>query len=516
MELLQQVENAASPSSLASRTKLQGVGLSVLRKLSSFPALTMAVLVLLVFCKCSDGLPDPDLWWHLLNAKHILTTLTFPNLDNLSFTAAGSSWLDHEWLSEIVYYTAFAAFGLRGVFVLFASLLGILFAAVFSITLRECGDPINAAITTAMGGLLAAVGFGPRTQTFGWLCFVAIYAILRRFVSGNEKGIWLIPLLFALWINCHGSWLIGLIIYGIFIAAGLVRLNLSRLVSVRWTPAQLKKLLLAGAVSVAALFINPFGYRLLWYPFDMMFRQSLNIANVEEWASVNFNDFRGKLVGFVLCSVFVAAMVGRKRWRHQDALLTAFVLYCGLTHLRFLLLAGIVLPPILALQLGALRQDPLRQEHRLVNSALLLLIIAVCLFRLPSQRILNKQVSDHFPQRAIDYLRAHQQPGRIFNFYEWGGYLELQLPNVKTFIDSRTDIFEYKGVLKSYLDIIRIQGSQHLLDRYGVSYILYPPHSSLSYFLSTQSGWQRIYEDKQAVLYRKVRGRDSCTPAPAS
>ncbi len=478
-------------------------------KVSSFPALVVALILAGVYWKCGKDIADPDIWWHLRNAQHLLATSHFPNFDTYSFSAAGSAWLNHEWLSEIFYHVVFRALGLRGVFLLYSTVAAILILAVFVLAMLESKDPFAAAITTTFGSLLAIVGFGPRTQHFGWLCFIGIYTILLRFRSGKESKLWLVPLLFCLWINCHGSWLIGLIIYGIFLSAGLIRRDIGRLTAAPWTNSQLKKLFLTGIASVFALFINPFGYRLVTYPFDMMFHQKLNIANVEEWASVNFNDPRGKLVAFILGAVLLIALNSRKRWRIGDAILTAFVLYCGLTHIRFLLLTGIVLPPILSPYLGRLSTYKPGYERRFLNSALLTTMVAVCICCMPSARILDTEVAEFFPVRAVEYLRMHPQSGHIFNVYQWGGYLEWKLPQTKTFIDSRTDIFEYKGVLKDYLDIITLSNSQEILDRYQVQYILYPSETSLPYFISKSSQWERIYHDKQAVIYRRVQATKS-------
>ncbi len=65
--------------------------------------------------------------------------------------------------------------------------------------------------------------------------------------------------------------------------------------------------------SVAALFINPYGYRLVVYPLDMAFHQKLNIAHVAEWSSVDFHDLRGKdpLCFFMLSLLLLGSLLGR-------------------------------------------------------------------------------------------------------------------------------------------------------------------------------------------------------------
>ena len=114
-------------------------------------------------------------------------------------------------------------------------------------------------------------------------------------------------------------------------------------------------------------------------------------------------------------------------------------------------------------------------------------------------------MGEFFPAGAVNYLNAHPQQGNMFNQYEWGGYLEWKLPEVKTFIDSRTDIFEYRGILQDYLAVSSLNHSQEVLDKYLVSYVLYPAESPLSYFLSKSPKWECVFRDGQAVIYRRVK-----------
>jgi hypothetical protein len=487
------------------QTTASGFHVRLGRLISSFPALLVAILIAKVYWTCRTSIADPDIWWHLRNAQYLLANLHFPNVDTYSFTAAGSPWINHEWLSELFYYGGFHVLGLRGIFIVFASVLAVLVVAVFWLCLKQAQDPLAAAIAAIFGGLLAAVGFTPRTQHFGWLCFIGIYAILLRFRSERRAPLWLIPVLFCVWINCHPSWLIGLCIYAIFVCAGLVRRDIGHLAAAPWSRHEVKQLIATGLASVALLFANPFGYRLVKYPFDMMFHQKLNVGNVDEWASVNFNDPRGTLVAVVLGAVFVMALIGRKRWGIHDALLTLFVLYCGLTHMRFLMLAGIVLPPILASQFGRISSHDPRRERRIINSVMLATVLGLCVFGFPSAHMLEAEMDSYFPAGATRYLRAHPQQGRMFNLYEWGGYLEWNLPEVRTFIDSRTDIFEYRGILNDYLNVAKLSQSQEILDHYGVTYVVFAGGTPLPYFLSKSSQWERIYGDGQAVIYRRSR-----------
>jgi len=485
-----------------------GVG-RVLHRCFSFPTAIAAILFGKAFWTCHERIVDPDLGWHLRNGQYLLTQLRFPAIDSYSFTAAGSKWLDHSWLPEVLYYASYRFLGLQGVLVVFTAAVTALLLSVFWLSLKRAEDPLAAAVVTILGGLLAMVGFTPRAQNFGWLCFAAIFAILLRFRDERRASLWFVPIVFCVWINCHGSWPIGLAVFAIILGSGWVRHDFGTLIAAPWTRSERKQLTIIFGVSVASLFINPFGWRLVLYPFDLAFRQTVNVGLVEEWAAVNFNDSRGLFVLIALGGVFAAALMQKRGWRIDDVFLIALALVCGLKHIRFLVFAGIVLPPIFASRLGRLSSYDPAHERRVLNGLVMATVIAIVVLRFPTNQQLQLQIDQFFPFNAVQYLNAHPQQGNMFNQYEWGGYLEWKEPALRTFIDSRTDIFEYKGVLQDYVAISAVDYSQELLDKYQTAYVLYSAESSLSYFLSKSPLWECVYRDKQAVIFRRVRSSGS-------
>ena len=61
--------------------------------LLSFPAVCLALLAIVILVISAKDIGEPDVWWHLQNARHLLTTHSFPAIDTYSFTAAGSPGL---------------------------------------------------------------------------------------------------------------------------------------------------------------------------------------------------------------------------------------------------------------------------------------------------------------------------------------------------------------------------------------------------------------------------------------
>src|SRR5438067_2244663 len=116
-----------------------------------------------------------------------------------------------------------------------AMLVSILFVSPFFASLDvQQGGPVmrdpdiwwhlrnaQSLLATWIAVLLAAINIGPRTILFGWLCFLAEILILEAFRQGRDR-LWLLVPLFALWINLHGSWLIGYAFLMLYLASGLV------------------------------------------------------------------------------------------------------------------------------------------------------------------------------------------------------------------------------------------------------------------------------------------------------
>ena len=291
----------------------------------SFPVMCMFLLAAVIFGYCARGITEPDIWWHLRDARNLLQFHSFSRVDSYSFSAAGSPWINFEWLSEIPYFLGFKAWGLQGLLAVYFAVLVLIYVGVYYRSCRAGADCKDAAVATLGAICLGGVSIAPRMLLFGWLGMVGLLLVLDRFQRAG-RGIWLLPPLFALWINLHGSWVFGMVVLALTIASGLVEGEWGLVVARRWTPEELRKLLFAFAASLAALFVNPFGYKLVFYPYMLLLRQQGVMQNIEEWQPVNFSTPNGRLALAVIFALLAAALFSRRRWRLDEALLSAFAL----------------------------------------------------------------------------------------------------------------------------------------------------------------------------------------------
>jgi hypothetical protein len=444
---------------------------------------------------------DPDIWWHLRNAQILLTTHHFIRHDIYSFTTFGQSWVNPEWLAEIPYYLAFRAFAERGVFLVMLLAVDLIIAGVLLRCYRRSGQIAASWLATWIAVLLAAINIGPRTILFGWLCFLAEMLLLEAFRHGRDR-LWLLVPLFALWINLHGTWLIGYGFFMLYLASGLVEGSWGSIESSRWTPQQWRKLIAVAAACLAALFVNPYGWRLVVYPFDLIFHQQLNVAVIDEWRTVDFQSFYGTLVFLIVAGIMLFTLAQRRSWWLSDVLFALLAFYAALTHKRFLFLAGIVVCPMLAIELGSHVFSPYdpRQDKRWLNIVFMAAFYFFGISHIPSSTSLHAAEARYFPAAALPDLNSHCANQRVLNRYEWGGYLIWNAREIPVFLDSRTDIFDHHGVLLDYLKATTLNDSFAILDRYRIGCVLLNTSSELVYLLQHSPGWKVEYEDAMTVL----------------
>jgi hypothetical protein len=477
---------------------------SVLEKVRSFPTMLAVLLALTVFLTLPKTNADPDIGWHLRNAEYLVQRHGFLRRDIYSFTTHGKPWMDPEWLAEMPFYFGWKWFGARGIFfVTYAAIVSILLG-IFGLATIESRNVKAAFLVSFLALIFATVSFGPRTLLFGWMFLVVELAILYRF-GERPNLIWVLPPLFMVWVNTHGSWLIGLAVFALFGLCGCVEGDWGAITADRWSSRQGHRLGRAFTFSLLALFVNPYGWRLVAYPFDLALRQKLNIANIEEWKSLDFHSPRGKIALAVLACGIVVQLVRARRWKLHEVAFLLLGLYAGFTYSRFLFLAAILIVPLLAKYLrDCVPKYDAERDKPWLNAAIMLACVAAICWRFPTGRALRDASAAKYPVKAQAYLNHFHPEGNVLNDYMWGGYMIWNVRQVPVFVDSRVDIFEHHGVFKDYLDLVQLRGSIGVLDKYSIRYVLFRANAPLSYLLEHNSGWKVDYRDTTAILFERT------------
>ncbi len=466
------------------------------------------VLAFLIFCWLPKNMADPDIWWHLRNAGAQFAGHAWLHNDGYSFTAAGAPWINHEWLSEVPYYFGWRTFGPQGVLMVALLATECVLLLNFYLTYRLSNSLVATLIGSVLATLFATISFGPRTLIFGWLCLMVELILLdcwRKDELGNRAALITFPVLFAFWINLHGSWLIGMILLLGFLVCESVWPVHGLDDVIDWGKRDTGSLWKATACSIVALFANPYGWRLVLYPFDLAFKQKLNVASVDEWHPLDFHTPRAKIFLLCLIALFLLQLARKAKWALHELLFVAAGVYGACLYSRFLFLGGLLICPILAKQATTVfASNKPRQTHSngWFHAAVLCGLAIVAMARFPSAAAMRAQQAQ-FPDKALLYLKDFHPDGPVFNEFLWGGYLEWHTRQLPVFIDSRVDIFERNGTLKDYLDIVLLKNTLPLLQKHGIRYVLFSRDTPLIKLLEQTREWRVLYEDPTTVLLER-------------
>ncbi len=481
---------------------------------SSFPVLLGAMLVAGAFAgtrwrEIPGGklFTQGDTWWHIAVGEKILSEHAFPTVGGYSCTAAGADWVAHEWLGEVVMTLAARQSSLAGLTVLLVGLSCLLMLLLYVYSYLRSRNPKAAAIACALVLPVAAAQFTLRPQLIGWIFLLLTLLCLELFRSGQPKALWILPALFLLWVNTHGSFLLGLAFMLIYLVSGLFNFETGSLVAKRWTGPQRLQLLIVLLLSVLVLTITPYGTRLATYPLELTLSHPLIISSVTEWQPIDFSTPYAKVFLFLLLLLVCWLLVFRESGvRLEDAVLLLLAIYGTCMHRRLVVVFALVAAPLLAQMLVRWLPDyrP-EKDHPLLNAALLLLIAVGVVGLFPSQEKLENVLGSVYPRGAAKYLGQHPVHACLFNEISWGGYLIWEGGRKQeVFIDGRLEIYEGSGVLRDYIHLTGVGSDvRMLLKKYGVEACLLRRSASLATYLSALPEWECVYHDELSSLYVK-------------
>lgn len=516
----QPVEAGAAEASEAGATAPANPG-GVLRRLFGRHLMDMALLLVVIVAfsglrQPSHLLADPDIWWHLSDARILFTTHHFIQVEPYSFTVAGEPWVNPEWLSEVPYWMGYRAFGLTGIFVV--TYLSLSACVIFlywrgRLMSRSAGVALWLAV---LGFVLMWVNSSARTILLGYVALSAQMAIMEAAERDRKRLLWLLPPLFCVWINLHGSWIIGLAVFVLFIVCGLWRIEIGVFQQTAFNREDRNGLFAVLGASLAGLLINPYGWRLIWNPFDMALNQKLNIANVLEWQPLSLGSFVGKAAVVAIGLMVIANAVHGRKWKIFEMALVFFAWYSAFSHARFTFLAAVLVIPLLGVDVTRAFFPAPEHEQKTIpamNGVVAVLALCVVAWYRPHEDKMRAGLAEEYPLQTI----ASIEPGwRLLNEEHLGGMLDYS--GKPTFVDTRWDTFEHHGIMKDYIDLIRRRDSLAILDKYRIDHVLMRYDDPFPYLLERTPGWKVVRiegsgEDKYELFERVGAGQSSSAEA---
>jgi hypothetical protein len=501
--------------------------LGIARGLAASGTAVIAFFVAAVLPTATWPLIDGDVWWHLRAGEEILATGVVARFDTWSFTALGVPWISQDWLTN----TAMAA--VRGIGPLGETALsfkfGLLVVAAFAVLWRSIGvrDPsvrwASRMVWLTLGLILAAPILGVRVQVIDLFLSAVVVWLLAHYVADRRRR-WLtaLPVVAAAWANLHAGWPMLFLLGGAWLVGETVDHLWRRTLNAEplsWV--QLRDLAGALVVAFAALALNPNGMALWTYPLNAIGNTVIG-RYILEWFPVTADPrWFGLWVGFILVAVLPTLAQVWRGMRTADALVVLGLTIMPVFGVRYLLLTGPLIAVIAAVNLAPQmattrfgrwtapildsltvpREGRLLLAHLALAAGLVVLGVGVALAKVtPAAQSAAEEAA--FPAQAVRWLETEDPGDRVFNRYEWGGYLIHERPDRLVFVDGRAQDVYSDQLLLLYAAIISVQiDPQAELDRYEIDHVVFFSDNPFADWLDASPDWERTYSDSLAVVW---------------
>ena len=496
---------------LAEERKVEPARVRFSQRICSFPVMLAVSLAVLAVLTVRSRFDDPDMWWHLKSGEIIWTTHAIPATDIFSYTTHHHAYVPHEWLSQVIIYGAYRVGGYTGLMLWLCFFASAVLIAGYALCWLYSGNAKVGFLGAMVIWLFATIGLAIRPQMIGYLFLVFELLLVHLGRTRNPRWFMGLPPLFAVWVNCHGSFFLGLIVLGIYLFSSFFDFRMGSLVSSRWEPHCQRMLAFALVLSVAALFVNPIGFRQVLYPLNTLLHQPIGLSLVQEWRPLQLNAARGIAWAVTLGCVFLLVIMRWSELLWHELLLLALGAWLASSHERMLFVFGILAGPVIS-RLLSTEWDSYSSKEDLpwANAVLISAALMFIFWIFPTRQSLAGQVLQQSPVKAVDFIKAHHLPGRMFNEYGYGGYLIWEVPEQPVFIDGRADVFEWTGIFEEYGQWMSLQGDPHtLLDKYGINFCLLERQSSMANVLPLLHDWKLAYSDNSSVIFTRVAARSA-------
>ncbi len=485
--------------------------------------LTTAILFILLFAMAARTPIDTDTWWHLRSGEYQLQNGTVIGSDLFSHTAYGQPWINHSWLSQDVMALVYRLTGGHGEAGdsgnAGLALLTALLATAGMVMVFRCspGNVYVRAFAIVLGAATAAVFWSPRPQMFTFLFSTVVYFLLYLYKWEHIDRLWLIPIVVMLWGNMHAGFAIAFILMFGFLVGEAVGHLFDPLSETRIAWKGLGKLLLVMIVAAAALVINPFGLEMLKVPFATV---NIGVLQnfIQEWASPNFHEQQTWPFIFLLLGSLGFAGLSSERIDWTDLALIAGTGFLSLLAGRNIALFAVVATPVLSRHVSVFLADRgwnLRPSTRVsprmnrLNWALLIVILLVGVVKIGyavAPATVRAAQIEYLPVEVTEYINEARPNGKMFNSYNWGGYLMFGAPEYPIYVDGRTDLYGDE-FLREYLNTVFLQEDYEVVfDKWGVDWVVIEAASVLSSAMRQDPDWVVTYEDSMAVVFQRAEG----------
>jgi len=477
-----------------------------LRRIYRHPMAALVVLLLLTWSRLLSSSPaDPDLFARLAAGRLVETLGFMPSTEPFAFSPTKPVWIDHEWLSGVVFWWVLSHCGESGLLalkLLSASLTVILLFFAARTLSPSISPPIVFWSLCLLQGLYAW-GSTIRCQTFTYL-FISFlfFALLQARERGVIRYLLFIPMISIPWVNLHGGYALGLVIMWAWTCVSLLT-------------GRHRGLLIAVCIlSSAASILTPYGFTA--YSEYLLEALRMSRPTITEWAPLWTHPLAfvglcatiAPIVWVIICSSKSVADIA-------SLSLLALSTYMGVRHIRlevFTMITCFVFgaPYIHRFSRSFTTWAPAFSERiarsvAAVGSTFVIVLAAEVIVALTSSSSFSLQLSN-YPVDATNWMRSYNLQGRLLVDFNTGSFALWRLyPHFKISMDGRyeetypaeteqlnSDAFKF-GSAESRRALEILQPTHILIKHTG--------ENPSSYAEALGDPWQMIYSDKSFALF---------------
>lgn len=453
---------------------------------------TAAVIALLL----SRRMNDLDYGWHLRTGEWTVAHRAVPDLELFSGNLAGERWVAYSWAYDVLLHALRSLFDLHAQVVLSVVMSIAIAHALFTLVRGISGRVVLAAALTGMG--IVAMGpmlYGRSTMFTILFALLELHCLLRATVLGQRRALLLVPLVFVAWANVHVQFLYGLFLYACFLAQALLdaRERDERRGLAGW-------MLAAGAASLAATLVNPYGVR-IYDPLLRYLRQAPVIyEHIHELRPQSFES----ISLWMSLAITLVVVLAARRMLARPVLLAMFAAaaWVGFRSGRDAWFIAVTGSSVAAVAF-ARREEPeelLAHPAAVAAGALGVVVLAAAALDV-SRESLAENLRRNFPVGAAGFIEAEKLQGPMYNHYNWGGYLMWRLPAWKVSTDGRSWVHPTEHFVRS-LRIWRAEpGWQEDPELSSAGFVVAARKLPLTVALVSDPRFRLAYEDDVAAVY---------------
>ena len=505
--------------------------------------LLLASLFAGAFVTALGPISDGDIFWHLAAGREMVRRLDWIRTDPFTLSAAGRPWPDVHWLFQLGAFAIYQWAGLAGLVIakalLVASgavLLGRAVARVGGPGARA-GEPELDLILCVMG-LLGALFLArhlllvrPVIVTLVMLAF--FLAALEGARSGSRRALTFLPLLQVVWVNCQGLAVLGPVLVATYLLAAVLSPRAERQ---RWPFANERSLPrralgITLVLCLVGMVATPYGREAFRLPAGLFLRLiprggnvfSAQVAeNIPPWLWERTSPGETLHLAGAFAALAVCMALSRQRLVLSRLLvLIGFALLALLANRNVLLFYWLAAPMAAWVLAPRLREWGTRlvagdgawgPRWRRLGIPLVAVVLGgqLALAGVGQMREgeIGAPVAFHFPVESAKLLRSLAASGPVFAPDHQGGYLELMVPAVRPYIDTRL-ILHTAGEYTDYLEAVANPEKFDVLAdaqqfQYVVLTTVYPDaYLGLVQHLAASADWRLSFTDGSEVLFAR-------------